>query len=252
MAAQFDLRGKVALVTGASSGIGRATALALARNGAAVVLSYLSNDRGVTEAVAEIQAMRRNASAVRADVTRPADVARLVEEAKQNFGRVDILVNNAGSIVKLASIEECSAELWDAVIAVNLKSVFLCSQAVIPQMKQQQSGRIINLSSLVAASGGRGTVLAYAAAKGAVNTFTKGLANELGEYKITVNAVAPGIILTPFHDKFSHPERLQEIIAATPLRRAGTPEEVAELIAYLSSDEAGFITGEIFSIDGGR
>ncbi len=252
MAAQFDLRGKVALVTGASSGIGRATALVLARNGAAVVLSYLSNDRGVTEAVAEIQAMRRNACAVRADVTRTADVARLAEEAMQNFGRIDILVNNAGSIVKLASIEECSAELWDAIIAVNLKSVFLCSQAVIPQMKQQQSGRIINLSSLVAMSGGRGSVLAYAAAKGAVNTLTKGLANELGEYKITVNAVAPGIILTPFHDKFSHPERLQEIIAATPLRRAGTPEEVAELIAYLSSDEAGFITGEIFSIDGGR
>jgi 3-oxoacyl-[acyl-carrier protein] reductase len=252
MAAQFDLRGKVALVTGASSGIGRATALALARNGAAVVLSYLSNDRGITEAVAEIQAMRRNANAVRADVTRTADVARLVEETMQNFGRIDILVNNAGSVVKLTSIEECSAELWDTVIAINLKSVFLCSQAVIPQMKQQQSGRIINLSSLSAMSGGRGAVLPYAAAKGAVNTFTKGLASELGQYKITVNAVAPGIILTPFHDKFSHPERLQEIIASTPLRRAGTPEEVAELIAYLSSDEAGFITGEIFSIDGGR
>jgi 3-oxoacyl-[acyl-carrier protein] reductase len=224
MAAQFDLRGKVALVTGASSGIGRATALALARNGAAVVLSYLSNDRGITEAVAEIQAMRRNANAVRADVTRTADVARLVEETMQNFGRIDILVNNAGSVVKLTSIEECSAELWDTVIAINLKSVFLCSQAVIPQMKQQQSGRIINLSSLSAMSGGRGAVLPYAAAKGAVNTFTKGLASE----------------------------RLQEIIASTPLRRAGTPEEVAELIAYLSSDEAGFITGEIFSIDGGR
>jgi 3-oxoacyl-[acyl-carrier protein] reductase len=252
MAAQFDLRGKVAIVTGASSGIGRAAAVALARNGAAVVLNYLSNEQGIQEAVAEIQAMRRNALSVRADVTRPAEVARMIDETRQNFGRVDILVNNAGSLVKLAPIEECSAELWDAVMAVNLKSAFLCAQAVIPQMKQQQSGRIINISSLAAAIGGYSNSLPYAAAKGAVNTFTRGLANELGPHKITVNAVAPGIILTPFHDKFSRPDRLQEVINSTPLRRAGTPEEVAELIAYLASDEAGFITGEVFHIDGGR
>lgn len=252
MAAQFDLRGKVALVTGASSGIGRAVALTLARNGAAVVVNYQRNARGAAEVVAEIQAMRRNAVAVRADVSQRVDVLRMVGETLDNFGSVDVLVNNAGSIVKLAPIEDCTDEVWDTVLAVNLKSVFLCTQAVIPYLKEQRRGRIINISSLAAQNGGRGGSLPYAAAKAAVNTLTKGLASELGEYQVTVNAIAPGIILTPFHDQFSRPDRLQDVINATPLRRAGAPEEVAELVAYLASDEAGFITGEIFGIDGGR
>ncbi|MGH9766658.1 MAG: SDR family NAD(P)-dependent oxidoreductase, partial [Blastocatellia bacterium] len=241
MAAQFDLRGKVAIITGAGSGIGRATAIALARNGAAIVANYFKNEQGAAETVAEIQAMRRNALMVRADVTKRAQVAQLVVDALDSFGRIDILVNNAGSIVKLMRIEDCSDEVWDAVMDVNLKSVFLCSQIVIPYMKEQRVGRIINISSLAAQVGGRGGSLPYAAAKAAVNTLTKGLANELGQHNITVNAVAPGIILTPFHDQFSRPDRLQEVINATPLGRAGSPEEVAELVAFLSSDEAGFI-----------
>jgi 3-oxoacyl-[acyl-carrier protein] reductase len=180
----------------------------------------------------------------------------MVADAVQRLGSLHILVNSGsppgGSATATGPIESVVDE--DLLHDFNVKYVgaLRCARAVIPHMKQQQSGRIINLSSFVSMSGGRGAVLPYAAAKGAVNTFTKGLASELGEYKITVNAVAPGIILTAFHDKFSHPERLQEVIAATPLRRAGTPEEVAELIAYLASDEAGFITGEVFSIDGGR
>ncbi len=252
MAAQFDLRGKVAIVTGASSGIGRAAAIALARNGAAIVANYLKNEKGAAETVADIQLMRRNALMVRADVTKRAQVAQMIVDALDSFGRIDILVNNAGSIVKLMRIEDCDDEVWDNVMDVNLKSVFLCSQIVLPYMKERRGGRIINISSLAAKVGGRGGSLPYAAAKAAVNTLTKGLANEFGQYNVTVNAVAPGIILTPFHDQFSRPDRLQEVINATPLGRAGTPEEVGELIAFLSSDEAGFITGEVFGIDGGR
>ncbi len=252
MTAQYDLRGKIAVVTGAGSGIGRSSAIALARNGAAVVVNYKDNERGAAETVSEIQAMRGNAVRVQADVTKREDVMRLMAETMDNFGRVDILVNNAGSIVKLMRIEDCTDEVWDAVMDVNLKSAFLCSQAVIPYFKEQRSGRIINISSLAAQLGGRGGSIPYATAKAALNVFTKGLANELGPYSITVNAIAPGIILTPFHDRFSRPDRLQEVINATPLQRAGSPEEVGGFVAFLASNEAGFITGEVLGIDGGR
>lgn len=252
MPAQFDLRGKVAIVTGASSGIGRATAVALARSGAAVVVNYLNNRAGAEAAVKEIESLRRNSMMVRADVTRRPEIVEMVAETLENFGRIDILVNNAGTAVQIASLEECTEELWDKAIAVNLKSVFLCSQVITPHFKQQQSGRIINVSSLAAEIGGAGGLLAYAAAKGGVNTLTRGLARELAPFKATANAVNPGIVTTPFHEKFPRPERVQAIINATPLGRAGTPEEVAELIAFLATDDAGFITGEIFNIDGGR
>ena len=250
--AEFNLKGRVAIVTGAGSGIGRAAAVSLARSGAAVVVNYLNSESGANETVAEIQALRRNACAVRADVTRLGDVSQLVLTTLEYFGRIDILVNNAGSLVQRVGIEECSEALWEAVMAGNAKSVFLCSQAVIPHLRRQQGGRIINLSSLAAQTGGLGGALPYASAKGAVNSFTKGLARELAPDQITVNAIAPGIISTPFLTKFSQPESLQKAISETPLRRAGTPEEVAELITYLASDEAAFITGEIFAIDGGR
>ncbi|NDD63434.1 MAG: 3-oxoacyl-ACP reductase FabG [Acidobacteria bacterium] len=252
MATQHDLKGKVAVITGAGPGIGRAAAVTLARNGAAVVVNYLNNEVVATETVQIIQGMRRNAVAIRADVTKPAEVQRLMAEVVDNFGRIDILVNNVGSVVQLAKFEECPPEIFDRIIDLNLKSVFLCTQAVLPWMKLQNQGRIINLSSLAATHGGRGGSLPYAAAKAAVNTLTKGLASELGAHRITVNAVSPGIILTPFHDQFSRPERLQEVINATPLQRAGSPEEVAELIAFLASEDAGFITGEVIGIDGGR
>src|SRR5262245_11645308 len=211
MASQFDLRGKVAVVTGAGSGIGRASALALARNGAAIVANYFKNEKGAAETVADIQLMRRNALMVRADVTKRAQVAQMIVDALDSFGRIDILVNNAGSIVKLMRIEDCNDEVWDSVMEVNLKSVFLCSQIVLPYMREQRGGRIINISSLAAQVGGRGGSLPYAAAKAAVNTLTKGLANEFGQYNVTVNAVAPGIILTQFTYSILRHDRLMGV-----------------------------------------
>ena len=251
MASQFDLAGKVAIVTGASSGIGRSIATTLARSGAAVIVNYLTNESGARQTLDEIYAMRKNAMAVKADVTKRSEIVAMVAQALENYERIDILVNNAGTAVKLASLEEITEDVWDQAIAANLKSVFLCSQVMAPHFKRQQSGRIINISSYAAEVGGAGWLLHYAAAKGGVNTFTRGLARELAPYNVTVNAVTPGVIDTPFHQKFAS-GRLDEIIKNTPLKRMGTPDEVASMVGFLATEDAAFITGENFYIDGGR
>ena len=247
----IDLTGKVALVTGAGSGIGRATAVTLAAQGAAVVLNYHRNEAGAAAAVQEISAAGGRAISVQADVTKAADVRALVERTVAEFGPIDILVNNAGSLVERLRLLELTEARWDDVINLNLKSAFLCAQAVAASMMERKTGAIINVTSIAGRNGGALGSIHYSTAKGGVITFTKGLAKELAPHGIRVNAVSPGVIATPFHDQFSTPEAMKNYAAAIPLGRVGQPIEVAQAIAYLASEAASFLCGETIEINGG-
>jgi 3-oxoacyl-[acyl-carrier protein] reductase len=235
--------GKVALVTGGGTGIGRAIALELARSGASVVVNYHTSQQAAEEVVKAI--------AVRADVTKKVEVQNLVKTAVEHFGRIDILINNAGDLIQRCPIVEMAEELWDAIMNLNVKGVFLVTQAVLPVMFQQGSGNIVNITSIAARNGGGGAAIAYAAAKGAVSTFTRGLAKEVVTQGIRVNAVAPGFILTKFHERNSTPEQIKQATAATPLGRCGRPEEIVGAVLYLVSDYASFVTGETIDVNGG-
>lgn len=246
---QIDLTGKTALVTGGNIGIGRAIALALAESGADVALTYFLH--GGDETAHAIEALGRRAIAVRMDATSSAEVNQTIAQiALQLGGHIDILMNNAGGLVGRSTIAEMSDDLWQRVIAVNLSSTFYCTRAALPYM--QTGGRIVNNGSIAGHHGGGNGSVAYAATKGAIHTFTHGLAKELAPRGITVNAVAPGFILeTPFHETFTAPESQAASIAQTPLKRAGAPMDVAGAVLYLVSDLAAFVTGEIIEVNGG-
>jgi len=247
---RFD--GQVTLVTGASTGIGAATAIKFARSGASVVVNYNRSKNAANQVISTIEAEGGNAIAIQADVTKTKHVERLVATTRDSFGdRIDILVNNAGSLVERCTLENMSEALWDEVINLNLKSVFLCTHAVLPIMKKNGFGRIINVSSIAARNGGGPGTPHYAAAKAGVLTLTKNLAKQLANDNITVNNVAPGIITTPFHDQFSTPEIRQGFLERIPLGREGSPEEVAYSILFLASKFADYITGETIEINGG-
>jgi 3-oxoacyl-[acyl-carrier protein] reductase len=251
VSSSFDLNGKVALVTGSSSGIGRATAEALAANGARVAINFHRNETGASEARAQITAAGGSAIVIQADVTRASEVQALVEQTVAEFGPIDILVNNAGSLVERLKILELSEERWDEVIDLNLKSAFLCCRAVAGSMMERQAGAIINVSSIAGRNGGALGSIHYSTAKGGVITFTKGLAKELGPYGVRVNAVSPGVIDTPYHEQFSSPEMMKTYAGMIPFGRIGTPREVANVICFLASDAASYLAGETIEINGG-
>jgi len=245
------LQGQVALITGASSGIGRATAIAMAGQGAAVGVNYCKNRAGAEEAVEKIGQAGGEAVALRADVTRSADVHALVESLRKKWGRIDILVNNAGDLLARHTLADMSEEYWDHIMALNLKSAFLCVKAVWEEMAKRQSGCIVNVTSIAGRNGGGPGAAAYAAAKGGLLTYTKGLAKELASYGIRVNGIAPGVIATPYHERYSTPELFQRFVAGIPMGRAGTSEEVADVIVFLASPAARYITGETVEVNGG-
>ena len=244
----MDFTGKVALVTGSGRGIGKAIALKLAENGATLVINDVGDSTPAEQTVTEIKNMNRQAMAIMADVSSSADVTRMVETAMTTYGKVDILVNNAG-ITRDQLTMKMTDEEWDKVLTIDLKSVFLCTRAVLRPMLKQRSGRIVSMSSVVGIIGNTGQAN-YAAAKAGIIGFTKTIAKEVAPRGITVNAVAPGFIDTPMTQVLPE-ERKQSLMASIPLGYLGTPRDIAETVAFLVSDEARYITGQVITVDGG-
>lgn len=249
---EIDLTGRTALVTGGNVGIGRGVSLALARCGADIALTYFSHEDEGLAVVSEIEALGRKACAYRLDATDSGQVNKVVSEVAEVLGgHIDILMNNAGHLVGRKTIDEMSDEHWHKTMNVNITSTFYCTRAVLPFMDTGW-GRIVNMSSLAARNGGGPGAVAYAASKGAVIAYTRGLSKEVAHLGITVNAVAPGLILeTPFHQNFNTSDGIAGGIAATPLKRGGTPEDVAGAVIYFVTDLGSFITGEVIEINGG-
>ena len=247
----LQFSGEVAWVTGSSKGIGRAVSIGLAEQGCDVVVHYNSSEDEAREVEEQIRTAGRDALLLKGDVTSTGDVRRMAQEIEEHYGRVDILVNNAGSMVERATLAEMTEEVWDHVMDVNLKSVYLCSQAVLPVMKRQGGGKIINMTSVSARDGGSPSSLAYSTAKGGVSTLTRAMAKDLVADGIRVNGVAPGRIDTPFHDEFTTDEKRSEAAQSIPLGREGAPEEVVGAILFLASSQADYIIGEIIEVNGG-
>lgn len=244
------LKNKVAIVTGGARDIGRAVSIKLAAEGAKVVVNYFRQETDAQETIAQIEKAGGQAIAVYGDMTKVADISNLVEKTKQAFGQeIHILANVTGGLIARKATLEMDEEFWDLVFALNVKTVFTVSKAVLPYMPKGSA--IVNFSSLAGRDGGGPGASAYAAAKGALMTYTRSLAKELGPKGIRVNAVAPGMIATSFHDTFSKPEVRANVANATPLRREGRAEEVADMVVYLVSDESSFVTGNNIDINGG-
>jgi 3-oxoacyl-[acyl-carrier protein] reductase len=248
-----DLAGKVFLVTGASTGIGAAVARGFAAQGARVARHYHRSEAAARELAAVIERDGRGeAFLVEGDVTRPDSAAAIVRLAVERFGGLDGLVNNAGGLVARVPIAETDDTHYDAVMDLNVRSVVVASRTAIPWLRRQ-GGVIINTSSIAARNGGGNGAVLYAAAKAFVSNFTRGLAKELVGDGIRVNAVAPGVILTPFHERFSSPQQMQAMVATIPFGRAGTAEECVGAYLYLGSAAlSGYVTGQVIEVNGGQ
>ncbi len=242
----MDLSDRVAIVTGGGRGIGRAIALKLAESGASVAVNDI--DDACHEVEKEIKAMNRNSLAVIADVSSAPDVSRLIETVITSLGRVDVLVNNAG-ISRDQLLIKMSDEDWDRVLEIDLKSVFLCTRAALRPMLKQRWGRIISLASVVALVGNPGQAN-YASAKSGIIGFTRSVAKEVASRGITVNAIAPGFIDTEMTQRLAEGQR-QQLLSHIPLGYAGSPRDVAGVVAFLASEEARYITGQVLAVDGG-
>ena len=248
----LDLTGKVALITGASSGIGAATATVLADLGARVAIGYHRNQKGAEQVRDGIVAAGGKAIAIHADVRRAGEVRSLVKSAVDQLGPIDILVNNAGSLVERRPILEQTEEILDEIMDLNLKSAILCSQVVGASMLARKTGAIINIVSIAGRNGGGPGAGPYATAKGGLITFTKALAKELAPHGVRVNGVSPGVIDTPFHEVFSTPEMIRNFLKTIPLGRVGTSMDCAKVIAFLASDAASYVVGETVEVNGGQ
>jgi len=243
----MSLKGKTAIVTGAGRDIGRACALRLAAEGANVAISYHASSDGADSAVKEVEAAGGKAFALKADLSKQEGVDALVSATVKEFGGIDILVNNAGGLVERKTIKEMDLEHWQYVMDLNLTSVFFMVKATLQHMKK---GVIVNLASQAGRDGGGPGSVPYASSKGAVMTMTRGLAKELGP-DIRVNALCPGMIDTDFHNVHTKPEVRKMVENAAPVKRQGSSEEIASLVAFLAGDESGFITGANIDINGG-
>lgn len=252
MTSLFEFAEKVVFVTGSTTGIGKAIAQQFLKYGGKVIIHGLKKTQEDINFVAELKEKGHDVLLIDGDVTIKSDVDEMIEQIDNHFGKIDILVNNVGAFVKKARFEQLQEEDWDRTIDVNLKSVYLVTQAALPLIKKQGGGRIINITSNVERTGGTKDGAAYAAAKGGATALTRSLAKQLVEYNILVNGVSPGLIDTPFHNSEAPLDTYEHILKGIPLKRAGVPDEIAGAVLFLASSFASYLVGEIIEVSGGR